>query len=77
MQKVPAGLTADYVGNVLGTAGQITVTGGTGNNPNAVINLTATGVNGTYGNATRSKPGVDSYGRIQNIDLVAVRCKPY
>lgn len=69
-----AGLTADYVGNVLGTAGQINVTGGTGNNSNAVINLTATGVtSGTYGNATTvPQISVDSYGRIQNIDLVAV-----
>ena len=38
------GLNADYVGNVIGTAGQITVSGGTGKNSNASLNLVATGV---------------------------------
>ena len=66
-------LQADYVGNVNGTSGQIRVVGGTGNNSNATIDLVATGVTaGTYGNATTvPQITVDTYGRIQNIDLVA------
>jgi len=65
-------LTADYVGNVIGTAGQITVTGGTGNNSNATLNLVATGVTaGIYGNATAiPRITVDSYGRISSVDTV-------
>lgn len=67
-----AQLSADYVGNVLGTTGQITVTGGTGNKSNATIGLVATGVTAsTYGNATHTpRITVDTYGRVQNIDLV-------
>ena len=65
-------LTADYVGNVLGTAGQITVTGGTGNNSNATLNLVATGVTaGVYGNTTHApRITVDTYGRISSVDVV-------
>ena len=65
-------LTADYVGNVTGTAGQITVTGGTGNNSNAALNLVATGVTaGVYGNATHAPQiTVDTYGRLQNVELI-------
>ena len=65
-------LNADYVGNVLGTAGHIRVVGGTGNNSNAVISLVATGVTaGTYGNATHyPQITVDTYGRIQDVSLV-------
>ena len=65
-------LTADYVGNIIGTAGQIRVTGGTGNNSNATIDLVATGVtSGVYGNATHAPViTVDTYGRLQNVDLV-------
>ena len=67
-------LTADYVGNVIGTAGQITVTGGTGNNSNATLNLVATGVTaGIYGNTTHApRITVDTYGRISSVDSVAV-----
>jgi hypothetical protein len=67
-------LAADYVGNVLGTPGQITVTGGTGNKSNATINLVATGVTaGVYGNTTTvPRITVDTYGRIQNVDAVPI-----
>ena len=67
-------ITDDFVGNVIGTAGQINVTGGTGNNSNATLNLVATGVTAaTYGNATTvPQITVDSYGRIQNVDLVTM-----
>lgn len=67
-------ITNDFVGNVIGTAGQINVTGGTGNNSNATLNLVATGVTAaTYGNATTvPQITVDSYGRIQNVDLVTM-----
>lgn len=67
-------LAADYVGNVNGTLGQISVTGGRGNNSNAAINLVATGVTaGTYGNSTTiPRITVDSYGRIQDIDSITV-----
>ena len=67
-------LTADYVGNVIGTAGQITVTGGTGNNSNATLNLVATGVTaGVYGNTTHApRITVDTYGRISSVDSVAI-----
>jgi hypothetical protein len=67
-------LAADYVGNVLGTPGQITVTGGTGNKSNATINLVATGVTaGVYGNTTTvPRITVDTYGRIQNVDVVSI-----
>jgi hypothetical protein len=67
-------ITSPFVGNVNGTSGQIRVTGGTGNNSNAVIDLVATGVTAaTYGNTTHlPRITVDTYGRIQNVDLVAV-----
>ena len=67
-------ITNDFVGNVLGTTGQISVVGGTGNNSNATLNLVATGVTAaTYGNATTvPQITVDTYGRIQNVDLVTV-----
>ena len=68
------GLNASYVGNVVGTGGQISVTGGTGQNSNATLNLVATGVtSGVYGNTTHiPQITVDTYGRIQNVDLVNV-----
>ena len=67
-----ATLTADYVETVVGTSGQITVTGGTGNKSTATLNLVATGVtSGTYGNATTvPQITVDTYGRVQNVDLI-------
>lgn len=67
-------MTGDYVGNVLGTTGQISVVGGTGNNSNATLNLVATGVSAaTYGNATTvPQITVDAYGRIQNVDLITI-----
>ena len=67
-------LNADFVGNVVGTSGQISVVGGTGKNSNATLNLVATGVTaGVYGNTTHiPQITVDTYGRIQNIDLVNV-----
>jgi len=67
-------ITNSFVGNVVGTSGQITVTGGTGNNSNATLTLPATGVTAaTYGNATAiPQITVDTYGRIQNVDLVTV-----
>lgn len=65
-------ISSDYVASVSGTSGSIRVTGGTGNNSNATIDLVATGVTAaTYGNATHAPQiTVDSYGRIQNINLV-------
>ena len=68
------GLNADYVGNVVGTTGQITVSGGVGKNSNATLNLVATGVtSGVYGNTTHiPQITVDTYGRIQNVDMVNV-----
>jgi hypothetical protein len=67
-------ITNPFVGNVIGTPGQIRVTGGTGNNSNATIDLVATGVTAaTYGNTTHlPRITVDSYGRIQNVDLIEV-----
>ena len=67
-------ITNSFVGNVLGTSGQISVVGGTGNNSNATLNLVATGVTaGTYGNATTvPRITVDTYGRIQNVDIITV-----
>lgn len=67
-------ITSSFVGNVLGTSGQIRVTGGTGNNSNAVIDLVATGVTAaTYGNTTHlPRITVDTYGRIQNVDLIEI-----
>lgn len=67
-------LNASYVGNVIGTSGQINVVGGTGQNSNATLNLVATGVTaGVYGNTTHiPQITVDTYGRVQNIDLVNV-----
>jgi collagen type VII alpha len=65
-------LSADYVETTVGTAGQISVTGGTGNKSTATINLVATGVTAaTYGNSTTiPQITVDTYGRIQNVDLI-------
>ena len=67
-------LSADYVETVAGTSGQITVTGGTGNKSTATVNLVATGVTAaTYGNATTvPQITVDTYGRIQNVDLISL-----
>lgn len=67
-------ITNPFVGNVIGTSGQIRVTGGTGNNSNATIDLVATGVTAaTYGNTTHlPRITVDTYGRIQNVDLIEV-----
>jgi len=67
-------ITNDFVGNVSGTAGQIRVTGGTGNNSNATIDLVATGVTAAvYGNATHlPQITVDTYGRIQNVDMIEI-----
>ena len=67
-------LTADYTNSITGTSGQITVTGGTGNKANAVLNLVATGVTaGVYGNTTHApRITVDTYGRISSVDSVAV-----
>jgi len=67
-------LNASYVGNVIGTSGQLTVTGGSGVNSNATLNLVATGVtSGVYGNTTHiPQITVDTYGRIQNVDMVNV-----
>lgn len=67
-------ITNDFVGNVVGTSGQIRVTGGTGNNSNATIDLVATGVTAaTYGNTTHlPRITVDTYGRIQNVDLIEI-----
>lgn len=72
--QVAQELAADYVSSVTGTTGHITVTGGTGNQSTPVINLVATGVTaGTYGNTNQiPQITVDSYGRIQNVDLVDV-----
>ena len=65
-------LTADYTNSITGTSGQITVTGGTGNKANAVLNLVATGVTaGVYGNTTHApRITVDTYGRISSVDSV-------
>ena len=67
-------LNASYVGNVIGTSGQITVTGGTGINSNSTLNLVATGVTaGIYGNSTAiPRITVDTYGRISSVDVVDV-----
>ncbi len=67
-------LTADYINSIAGTSGQITVTGGTGNKANSVLNLVATGVTaGVYGNTTHApRITVDTYGRISSVDTVAV-----
>ena len=67
-------LSADYTNSITGTGGQITVTGGTGNKANAVLNLVATGVTaGVYGNTTHApRITVDTYGRISSVDTVAV-----
>ena len=67
-------LTADYINSITGTAGQITVTGGTGNKANSVLNLVATGVTaGVYGNTTHApRITVDTYGRISSVDSVAI-----
>jgi hypothetical protein len=67
-------ITDDFVGNVVGTSGQIRVTGGTGNNSNAIIDLVATGVTAAvYGNATHlPQITVDTYGRIQNVDMIEI-----
>ena len=67
-------LNASYVGNILGTAGTINVSGGTGINSNATVTLVATGVTAaTYGNTTHAPQiTVDTYGRITNVDLVQI-----
>jgi hypothetical protein len=67
-------LNASYVGNILGTAGTINVTGGKGINSNATVTLVATGVTAaTYGNTTHAPQiTVDTYGRITNVDLVEI-----
>ena len=67
-------ITDDFIGSLTGTSGQITVTGGTGNNADATVNLVATGVTAaTYGNATTvPQITVDAYGRIQNVDQIAI-----
>ena len=67
-------LSADYINSIAGTSGQITVTGGTGNKANAVLNLVATGVTaGVYGNTTHApRITVDTYGRISSVDTVEV-----
>ena len=72
--KIADTLSGNYVQNLAGTAGQITVTGGSSSGGNATINLVATGVtSGTYGNATHSPQiTVDTYGRIQNVDMVEI-----
>lgn len=67
-------ITGDYVANIQGTTGQIRLVGSSGNAANVTIDLTATGVTAaTYGNATHfPQITVDSYGRVQNIDLVEI-----
>ena len=67
-------ITHDFVGTTVGTSGQISVVGGTGNNSTATINLVATGVTaGVYGNTTYAPViTVDGYGRVSNIDTVAI-----
>ena len=67
-------LTGDYIHSIAGTGGQITVTGGTGNKANSILNLVATGVTaGVYGNTTHApRITVDTYGRISSVDSVAV-----
>ena len=67
-------ITGDYVANIQGTTGQIRLVGESGNAANVTIDLTATGVTAaTYGNATHfPQITVDSYGRVQNIDLVEI-----
>jgi hypothetical protein len=67
-------LAANYVGTLTGTPGQITVTGTTGINANATLNLVATGVTaGVYGNTTHvPQLTVDTYGRIQNVDMIQI-----
>ena len=67
-------LNTSFVANVLGTTGQIRVTGGTGINNTATIDLVATGVTAAvYGNATHlPKITVDTYGRIQNVDMIEI-----
>ena len=67
-------ITDDFVGTTVGTSGQISVVGGTGNNSTATINLVATGVTaGVYGNTTYAPViTVDGYGRVSNIDTVAI-----
>ena len=68
-------LTADYTNSITGTSGQITVTGGTGNKANAVLNLVATGdTAGVYGNTTHApRITVDTYGRISSVDSVELQ----
>ena len=65
-------ITDDFVSNIQGMPGTIRVTGGEGNASNPTIELVATGVTAaTYGNATHfPQITVDSYGRIQNVDLI-------
>lgn len=67
-------LEADYVANITGTPGQIIVNGASGKASNITLNLVATGVTASvYGNTTHiPQITVDSYGRIQNVDLVEI-----
>lgn len=67
-------ITDDFIASVQGMPGTIRVTNGTGNAANATIELVATGVTAaTYGNATHlPQITVDSYGRVQNVDLVEI-----
>ena len=67
-------ITGDYVQQIQGTTGSIRVLNGTGNASNVTLDLTATGVTAaTYGNATHTpRITVDSYGRVQNFDLVKI-----
>lgn len=67
-------LIANHIRDISGTSGQITVTGGSGVASNATINLVATGVTSdVYGSAAQiPQITVDSYGRIQNVDLIDV-----
>jgi hypothetical protein len=67
-------LEADYVANIFGTPGQITVSGAQGKESNVTLNLVATGVTASvYGNSTHiPQITVDTYGRIQNVDMVEI-----
>jgi len=70
--EIAQSLNAEHIANISGTAGQISVTGGSGIASSPTLNLVSTGVTpGTYGNVTHAPQiTVDTYGRIQNVDLV-------
>lgn len=72
--EVAQTLAANHIQDIAGTSGQILVSNGTGVASNASVGLVATGVTAaTYGNTTHTPQiTVDSYGRIQNVDLVEV-----